>query len=291
MGMRQLKISNSITNRESESLDRYLRDINKIEMITPDEEVELAELIRKGDKNALDKLTRANLRFVVSVAKQYQGQGLSLADLVNEGNLGLIEAARRFDPTRGFRFISFAVWWIRQNILQGIAAHARMVRLPINKVATQNRIRKAHSLLEQQLERSPSAEELAEMLNMDEDEVAQNLGYKNHHVSLDTPLSEEEDGTLIDTIENTGVEKTEEELCHRQSLKMEIDRSFKLLTDKQKETICYFFGIGLDHPLTLDDIAIRMNLTTERVRQIRDKALDKLRTGRNFNSLRSFLGN
>ncbi len=291
MGMRQLKISNSITNRESESLDRYLRDINKIEMITPDEEVLLAEMIKKGDKASLDKLTRANLRFVVSVAKQYQGQGLSLADLVNEGNLGLMEAARRFDPTRGFRFISFAVWWIRQNILQAIAANARIIRLPINKVALHNRIRKAYSVLEQQLERAPCIEEIAEILDEDEEEIRQSLRHKSEHISLDTPLSEEEDGSLVDIIENKNAEKTEEELCHRQSLRKEIDRSFQLLSEKQRTTICYIFGIGVDHPLTLDDIASRMNLTTERVRQIRDKALDKLRTAKNFNSLRSYLGN
>ncbi len=291
MGMRQLKITNSITNRESPSLERYLQEIGKVELISPDEEVRLAALIRKGDKDALDKLTKANLRFVVSVAKQYQGQGLSLPDLINEGNLGLIKAAQRFDDSRGFKFISFAVWWIRQNILQALAEHSRTIRLPLNKVALKTRIHQAHGLLEQQLERAPSAEELAEMLNMDADEISQSMSYKDSAISLDTPLSEDEDGTLLDTLVNHNAERTEGDLYHKDSLKLELSRSFKLLTERQKETLCYFFGIGIDHPLSLEDIAQKFSLTPERVRQIKDKAISKLRTPQNYNLLREFLGN
>jgi len=289
--MRQLKISNSITNRESPSLEKYLQEISKVEMISPDEEVRLAGLIKKGDKNALDKLTKANLRFVVSVAKQYQGQGLSLPDLINEGNLGLIKAAQRFDDTRGFKFISFAVWWIRQNILHALAEHARMIRLPLNKVALNGRIQRAQSMLEQQLERAPSAEELADSLNMDVEDVMQSISHKDRHVSLDTPLSEDEDTSLLDTLENHNAEKTEKNLCHTESLQTEVARSLKILSERQKETICYFFGIGIEYPMSLEDIAQKLDITPERVRQIKDKAISRLRTLSNFNSLRSFLGN
>jgi len=291
MSMRQLKISNSITNRESPSLEKYLQEISKVEMISPDEEVRLAGLIKKGDKNALDKLTKANLRFVVSVAKQYQGQGLSLPDLINEGNLGLIKAAQRFDDTRGFKFISFAVWWIRQNILHALAEHARMIRLPLNKVALNGRIQRAQSMLEQQLERAPSAEELADSLNMDVEDVMQSISHKDRHVSLDTPLSEDEDTSLLDTLENHNAEKTEKNLCHTESLQTEVARSLKILSERQKETICYFFGIGIEYPMSLEDIAQKLDITPERVRQIKDKAISRLRTLSNFNSLRSFLGN
>ena len=290
MSMRQLKITHSITNREAQSLEKYLQEISKVEMISPDEEVQLAALIRKGDKIALDRLTKANLRFVVSVAKQYQGQGLSLSDLINEGNLGLIKAAQRFDDSRGFKFISFAVWWIRQNILHALAEHARMIRLPLNKVALNSRIHKTHLMLEQQLERSPSEEELAEALNMEIEEVAQSLGHKDRHVSLDTPLSDDEEGSLLDTIENHNADKTEGQLYHNESLKMEVARALSILSGRQKETICYFFGIGMEYPLSLEDIAQRLEVTPERVRQIKDKAIDRLRTIRNNNSLRSFLG-
>jgi len=291
MSMRQLKISNSITNRESPSLEKYLQEISKVEMISPDEEVRLAGLIKKGDKNALDKLTKANLRFVVSVAKQYQGQGLSLPDLINEGNLGLIKAAQRFDDTRGFKFISFAVWWIRQNILHALAEHARMIRLPLNKVALNGRIQRAQSMLEQQLERAPSAEELADSLNMEIEDVMQSMGHKDRHVSLDTPLSDDEDTSLLDTLENHNAEKTEKNLCHTESLQTEVARSLKILSERQKETICYFFGIGIEYPMSLEDIAQKLDITPERVRQIKDKAISRLRTLSNFNSLRSFLGN
>lgn len=290
MSMRQLKITNSITNRESPSLEKYLQEISKVELITPEEEVRLAGLIKQGNKEALDRLTKANLRFVVSVAKQYQGQGLSLPDLINEGNLGLIKAAQRFDDTRGFKFISFAVWWIRQNILHALAEHARMIRLPLNKVALNGKIQKAHSDLEQQLERPPSSEELAEILNMEVEEVNQSLGHKERHVSLDTPISDDDEGSLLDTLEDMNAEKTEGNLCHKESLTLELNRSMKILTDKQKSTLCYFFGIGVEYPMSLEDIAAKLDVTPERVRQIKDKAIHRLRTLRNCNSLKSFLG-
>ena len=288
--MRQLKITKSITNRESQSLEKYLQEIGKVELISSEEEVRLAALIRQGDQKALDRLTKANLRFVVSVAKQYQNQGLSLPDLINEGNLGLIKAAQRFDETRGFKFISYAVWWIRQSILQALAEQSRIVRLPLNKVGLTNRIQKAFSQLEQQFEREPSAEELAELLEMDLDEVSASLSISSRHVSMDTPISEGEDGTLLDVLENPNAEKTDGELDHTQSLKTEIDRSLKTLTERQKEVICYFFGIGVDHPMSLEDIGERFNLTRERVRQIKDKAITKLRTANRINLLRTYLG-
>jgi RNA polymerase primary sigma factor len=290
MSMRQLKITKSITNRESQSLEKYLQEIGKVELITPEEEVRLAARIRQGDQKSLDRLTKANLRFVVSVAKQYQNQGLSLPDLINEGNLGLIKAAQRFDETRGFKFISYAVWWIRQSILQALAEQSRIVRLPLNKVGLTNRIQKAFSTLEQQFEREPSAEELAEMLDMDLEEVSATLGISARHVSMDTPLSEGEDNTLLDVLENPNAEKTDNELDHKESLKTEIDRSLKTLTERQKEVICFFFGIGVDHPMSLEDIGEKFNLTRERVRQIKDKAITKLRTTNRCKLLRTYLG-
>ena len=288
--MRQLKITKSITNRESQSLDKYLQEIGKVELITPEEEVKLATLIKQGCQKSLDRLTKANLRFVVSVAKQYQNQGLSLPDLINEGNLGLIKAAQRFDETRGFKFISYAVWWIRQSILQALAEQSRIVRLPLNKVGLTNRIQKAFSLLEQQYEREPSAEELAELLEMDIEEVTSTLGINGRHVSMDSPLSEGEENTLIDVLENPNAERTDGELDHTQSLKTEIDRSLKALTERQKEVICFFFGIGVDHPMSLEDIGERFNLTRERVRQIKDKAITKLKTSNRCKLLRTYLG-
>lgn len=290
MSMRQLKITKSITNRESQSLEKYLQEIGKVELITPEEEVRLAALIRQGDQRSLERLTKANLRFVVSVAKQYQNQGLSLPDLINEGNLGLIKAAQRFDETRGFKFISYAVWWIRQSILQALAEQSRIVRLPLNKVGLTNRIQKAFSTLEQQFEREPSAEELADLLEMDLEEVSASLNISSRHVSMDTPISEGEDGTLLDILENPNAEKTDMELEHIQSLKTEIDRSLKTLTERQKEVICYFFGIGVDHPMSLEDIGEKFNLTRERVRQIKDKAITKLRTTNRCRQLRVYLG-
>jgi RNA polymerase primary sigma factor len=288
--MRQLKITKSITNRESQSLEKYLQEIGKVELITSEEEVRLAGLIRQGDQGALDRLTKANLRFVVSVAKQYQNQGLSLPDLINEGNLGLIKAAQRFDETRGFKFISYAVWWIRQSILQSLAEQARIVRLPLNKVGLTNRIQKAFSQLEQEFEREPSAEELADLLKLDIDEVTSTLSINARHVSMDTPLSEGEDGTLIDLMENPNAVRTERNIEHDESLKVEIERSLKALTERQKEVICYFFGIGIDHPMSLEDIGDHFSLTRERVRQIKDKAITKLKTTNRTLILRSYLG-
>jgi RNA polymerase primary sigma factor len=290
MSMRQLKITKSITNRESQSLEKYLQEIGKVELITPEEEVKLAIRIKQGDQKALDKLTKANLRFVVSVAKQYQNQGLTLPDLINEGNLGLIKAAQRFDETRGFKFISYAVWWIRQSILQALAEQSRIVRLPLNKVGLTNRIQKAYSMLEQQFEREPSAEELAEVLELDIEEVTSTLGIGGRHVSVDTPLSEGEDNTLIDVMENLNADRAETNIEHNESLKVDIDRSLKTLTERQKEVICFFFGIGVDHPMSLEDIGDRFSLTRERVRQIKDKAITKLRSNSGAKSLRNYLG-
>src|ERR1700750_1996466 len=229
MSMRQLKITKSITNRESQSLEKYLQEIGKVELITPEEEVRLAALIRQGDQKALDRLTKANLRLVVSVAKQYQNQGLSLPDLINEGNLGLIKAAQRFDETRGFKFISYAVWWIRQSILQSLAEQSRIVRLPLNKVGLTNRISKAYQQLEQEFEREPTPEELADLLEIGIDEVTATMSVGFRHVSMDTPLSEGEDGTLLDMMENPNAEKTDEKLVHHESLRMEIERSLRTL--------------------------------------------------------------
>src|SRR6478735_12719652 len=233
--MRQLKIATQITNRDSQAVEKYLQEISKISMITPEEETILAQKIKMGDQRALDKLVQANLRFVVSVAKQYQHQGLSLSDLINEGNLGLIKAAQRFDETKGFKFISYAVWWIRQSILQALAEQARIVRLPLNKVGLTSRIQKAFQQLEQEFEREPSAEELADMLNMELEEVTSSLGINARHVSVDTPLSEGEEGTLLDILENPNASLADADMDHKQSLKVEIDRSLKTLTERQKE--------------------------------------------------------
>ncbi|WP_338119796.1 RNA polymerase sigma factor RpoD/SigA [Paraflavitalea pollutisoli] len=290
MSMRQLKITKSITNRESQSLEKYLQEIGKVELISPEEEVRLARKIKLGDQAALDKLTKANLRFVVSVAKQYQNQGLSLPDLINEGNLGLIKAAQRFDETRGFKFISYAVWWIRQSILQALAEQSRIVRLPLNKVGLTNKIQKAFSQLEQEYEREPSPEELAELLELETEEVSATLGIAARHVSMDTPLSEGEDNTLVDVLENPNAERANQQIEHIDSLKQEIERSMKMLTERQKEVICYFFGIGVDHPMSLEDIGDKFNLTRERVRQIKDKAITKLRTNSRSRELRGYLG-
>jgi RNA polymerase primary sigma factor len=290
MSMRQLKITKSITNRESQSLEKYLQEIGKVELISPEEEVKLAHLIKQGCQKSLDRLTKANLRFVVSVAKQYQNQGLSLPDLINEGNVGLIKAAQRFDETRGFKFISYAVWWIRQSILQSLAEQARIVRLPLNKVGLTNRIQKAFTQLEQEFEREPSAEELATLLEMDIEDVTSSLGINARHISMDTPLSDGEDSTLIDVMSNPNADNTDEELDHKQSLKIEIDRSLTTLTERQKEVICFFFGIGVDHPMSLEDIGEKFNLTRERVRQIKDKAITRLRTTNRGGMLRTYLG-
>lgn len=290
MSMRQLKITKSITNRESQSLEKYLQEIGKVELITPEEEVKLAIRIKQGDQGALEKLTKANLRFVVSVAKQYQNQGLTLPDLINEGNLGLIKAAQRFDETRGFKFISYAVWWIRQSILQALAEQSRIVRLPLNKVGLTNRISKAYSQLEQEYEREPTPEELAFFLDMDPEEVAATLGVAARHVSMDQPLADGEESTLMDVLVNTNAASTDNELAFKASLKTEIDRSLSTLTERQKDVIRFFFGIGVDHALSLEDIGEHFNLTRERVRQIKDKAITKLRTASRCKLLKTYLG-
>ncbi|MEO6721102.1 MAG: RNA polymerase sigma factor RpoD/SigA [Ferruginibacter sp.] len=288
--MRQLKITKSITNRESQSLEKYLQEIGKVELITPEEEVKLAILIKQGDQRALDKLTKANLRFVVSVAKQYQNQGLTLPDLINEGNVGLIKAAQRFDETRGFKFISYAVWWIRQSILQALAEQSRIVRLPLNKVGLTNRISKAYSQLEQEYEREPTSEEIATLLDLETEEVAATIGAAARHVSMDQPFADGEEGSLIDVLENPNAESTDMHITFNVSLSTEIARSLSTLTERQKDVIRFFFGIGVDHPLSLEDIGERYSLTRERVRQIKDKAITKLRSTSRCKLLRTYLG-
>jgi RNA polymerase primary sigma factor len=288
--MRQLKITKSITNRESQSLDKYLQDIGKEELITAEMEVELAKKIKQGDQLALEKLTRANLRFVVSVAKQYQNQGLTLPDLINEGNLGLIKAAQKFDETRGFKFISYAVWWIRQSILQALAEQARIVRLPLNQVGSLNKINKAFSKLEQEYERAPSVEELAEILEVPEDKVKESMKVAGRHVSMDAPLSSSEDGgTLMDVMANNDSPNADKQLLS-ESLQKEIERSLSTLTDKEKEIIRLFFGIGMNHGLTLEEIGTKFNLTRERVRQIKEKAIRRLRHTSRNKLLKAYLG-
>lgn len=290
MSMRQLKISMAITNRDSPSLEKYLQEISRVEMISPDEEAKLALLIRQGDPTALQRLTKANLRFVVSVAKQYQGQGLSLPDLINEGNVGLIKAAQRFDETKGFKFISYAVWWIRQSIMQSVAEHARIVRLPSNKVGTTALVNRAMTQLEQEFERDPTAEEISDMLGMDLDEVRASLARNVRHVSVDSPFSEGEESTLLDVLVDPNAESADSEVNYRQSLRKEVSRTLQILSDRQKEIICYYFGIGIDTPLTLDDIGNKYNLTRERVRQIKDKAISKLQTTGRCSILQGYLG-
>jgi RNA polymerase sigma factor, sigma-70 family len=291
MSMRQLKITKSITNRESQSLEKYLQEIGKVDLITPEEEVQLAIRIKEGDQRALEKLTKANLRFVVSVAKQYQNQGLSLSDLINEGNLGLIKAAQRFDETRGFKFISYAVWWIRQSILQALAEQSRIVRLPLNKVGLSNKISKAYSQLEQEYEREPSTEELAELLDIGTEEVETTLGVAARHVSVDAPFVDSEDNTLLDVLENPNSDSADSELAHYDSLRCEIERSLSTLTDRQRDVIKLYFGISVEHPMSLEDIGEKFSLTRERVRQIKDKAITKLRTASRCQLLKSYLGN
>jgi RNA polymerase primary sigma factor len=288
--MRQLKITKSITNRESQSLEKYLQEIGKVDLLTPEEEVDLAKRIKQGDQIALEKLTKANLRFVVSVAKQYQNQGLSLSDLINEGNLGLIKAAQRFDETRGFKFISYAVWWIRQSILQALAEQSRIVRLPLNKVGSLNKINKAFSELEQQYEREPSAEELADMLEITTDEVETTLGVAARHISMDAPFVEGEDNSLLDVLENNTMPGTDSHLDYADSLRREIERSLGTLTDRQADVIKLYFGIGVEHPMSLEDIGDKFGLTRERVRQIKDKAINKLRVTSRSKMLKTYLG-
>ena len=287
--MRQLKISKSITNRESASLEKYLADIGKEPMINAEEEVRLARCIKQGDENALDKLTRANLRFVVSVAKQYQSQGLSLPDLINEGNLGLIKAAKRFDETRGFKFISYAVWWIRQSILQAIAEQSRIVRLPLNQVGSLSRISKAFSQLEQEYEREPSYEEIAILTDLPIDKITDALRISGRHVSMDAPFIQGEESTLLDVIEDADSPRADIQLIN-DSLRKEIERSLSTLSEREQEVIRLFFGIGLGHGLTLEEIGSKFDLTRERVRQIKEKALRRLRHKNKSNILKSYLG-
>ena len=286
--MRQLKITKSITNRESASLDKYLQEIGREELVTPDEEVELAQRIRKGDQEALEKLTRANLRFVVSVAKQYQNQGLSLPDLINEGNLGLIKAAEKFDETRGFKFISYAVWWIRQSILQALAEQSRIVRLPLNQVGSLNKINKALGKFEQEYERQPSNDELAEMIDIPKDKISDTLRVGSRHVSVDAPFVEGEDNSLLDVLPNDDSPSADKTLVN-ESLNTEIERALSTLTDREREIIKSFFGIGCQE-MTLEEIGERFGLTRERVRQIKEKAIRRLKSPSRSKLLKSYLG-
>ena len=286
--MRQLKITKSITNRESASLDKYLQEIGREELVTPDEEVELAQRIRKGDQEALEKLTRANLRFVVSVAKQYQNQGLSLPDLINEGNLGLIKAAEKFDETRGFKFISYAVWWIRQSILQALAEQSRIVRLPLNQVGSLNKINKALSKFEQENERQPSNEELSEMIDVPKDKISDTIRVGSGHVSVDAPFVEGEDNSLLDVLPNDDSPSADRGLVN-ESLNTEIERALSTLTDREREIIKSFFGIGCQE-MTLEEIGERFGLTRERVRQIKEKAIRRLKSPSRSKLLKSYLG-
>ncbi|MBA3664735.1 MAG: polymerase subunit sigma [Bacteroidetes bacterium] len=287
--MRQLKITKSITNRESASLDKYLQEIGREELITAEEEVILAKKIKDGDQKALEKLTRANLRFVVSVAKQYQNQGLSLPDLINEGNLGLIKAARRFDETRGFKFISYAVWWIRQSILQALAEQSRIVRLPLNQVGSLNKINKAYSKLEQEFEREPSAEELADVLDLPIDKVSDTMKVSGRHVSMDAPFANGEESSLLDVLVNLDSPKADSGLMN-ESLSKEIDRALSTLTERERDVVKLFFGIGLNHGLTLEEIGDKFDLTRERVRQIKEKAIRRLRHSSRSKLLQQYLG-
>lgn len=287
--MRQLKITKSITNRESQSLEKYLQEIGREGLITAEEEVLLARKIREGDQRALDRLTKANLRFVVSVAKQYQNQGLSLPDLINEGNLGLIKAAKRFDETRGFKFISYAVWWIRQSILQALAEQSRIVRLPLNQVGSLNKISKAYSKLEQEFEREPSVEELAAVLELPVEKVADTQRVSGKHVSMDAPFVQGEDNSLIDVLENTDSPRADGILLN-ESLAKEIERSLSTLTERERSVIKLFFGIGVGHARTLEEIGTEFELTRERVRQIKEKAIRRLRHKSRSKLLKAYLG-
>ena len=287
--MRQLKISKQITNRESQSLDKYLQEIGKVDLLTPDEEVELAKRIKEGDQIALEKLTKANLRFVVSVAKQYQNQGLSLGDLINEGNLGLIKAAQRFDETRGFKFISYAVWWIRQSILQALAEQSRIVRLPLNRVGSLNKISKTFSELEQKYEREPSPEELAEVLEVTPAEVVDTMKISGRHVSMDAPFVQGEENSLLDVLENDG-EDTPDQGLMTDSLRREVQRALSTLTQRESDVITLYFGLNGEHAMTLEEIGEKFNLTRERVRQIKEKAIRRLRHTSRSKALKPYLG-
>jgi RNA polymerase primary sigma factor len=287
--MRQLKITKQVTNRETASLDKYLQEIGKVELITAEEEVELAKKIKQGDKIALEKLTKANLRFVVSVSKQYQNQGLSLPDLINEGNMGLIKAAQRFDETRGFKFISYAVWWIRQSILQALAEQSRIVRLPLNKIGSINKINKAYAALEQQFEREPKPEEIAKYLEISIEEVKESQKNTGRHVSMDAPLIQDEDNNLYDVLRNDENITPETELLY-DSLRKEIDRAVSTLTPREADVVRFYFGLGDSHPMTLEEIGEKFDLTRERVRQIKEKAIRRLKHTSRSKILKTYLG-
>jgi RNA polymerase primary sigma factor len=286
--MRQLKISKQITNRESESLDKYLQEIGKVDLISADEEVKLAKRIREGDQLALEKLTKANLRFVVSVAKQYQNNGLTLGDLINEGNLGLIKAGQKFDETRGFKFISYAVWWIRQSIMQALAEQSRIVRLPLNRVGTINKISKAFSDLEQKYQREPSSEELADVLEITSDEVADSLKISGRHISMDAPFVQGEENGLLDVLVNENQETPDSGLMS-DSLRKEVQRALSTLTQRESDVMAFYFGLNGLSPMTLEEIGEKYNLTRERVRQIKEKATRRLRHSSRSNPLKPFL--
>ena len=287
--MRQLKITKQVTNRETASLDKYLQEIGKVDLITAEEEVELAQKIRAGDENALDKLTKANLRFVVSVAKQYQNQGLTLPDLINKGNLGLIKAARRFDETRGFKFISYAVWWIRQSILQALAEQSRIVRLPLNKIGSINKINKMYAFLEQANERVPSAEEIAKELDMTISDVKESMKNSGRHVSMDAPLVEGEDSNLYDVLRSGESPNPDRNLLH-ESLRTEIERALETLTPREADVVRLYFGLGEKHAMTLEEIGETFDLTRERVRQIKEKAIRRLKHTSRSKILKTYLG-
>ena len=287
--MRQLKITKQVTNRETKSLNSYLQDVSKIDLITAEEEVELAQRIREGDQAALNKLSRANLRFVISVAKQYQNQGLSLPDLINEGNVGLVKAAKRFDETRGFKFISYAVWWIRQSILQALAEQSRIVRLPLNKIGSINKINKTYAFLEQSNERPPSAEEIAKELDMTINDVKESMKNSGRHVSMDAPLVEGEDSNLYDVLRSGESPNPDRELLH-ESLRTEIERALETLTPREADVIRWYFGLGDQHPMTLEEIGETFDLTRERVRQIKEKAIRRLKHTSRSKILKTYLG-
>lgn len=288
--MRQLKITQSITNRESQSLERYFQEINKIDLLTPEEEVELARRIRQGDEQALEKLTKANLRFVVSVAKQYQNSRLSLNDLINEGNLGLVKAAKKFDETRGFKFISYAVWWIRQSILQALADQSRIVRLPLNKTGALNKINRVFAELEQEYQREPTDQELASVLDMEVKEIHSTLRAGSRQVSVDAPFNDGESNSLLDVLENTNTETTDRSMVYQDSLRVETERALSCLSERECQVIKMFFGISGNHPMSLEQIGETLDLTRERVRQIKEKAIKKLRSGERSKLLAEYLG-
>ena len=287
--MRQLKITKQVTNRETASLDKYLQEIGKVDLISADEEVELAKKIKEGDEIALDKLTKANLRFVVSVAKQYQNQGLSLPDLINEGNLGLIKAAKRFDETRGFKFISYAVWWIRQSILQALAEQSRIVRLPLNKIGSINKINKTYASLEQRYEREPSADEIASVLEISANDVRESQRNSGRHISMDAPLVDGEDSNLYDVI-MSGESPNPDDSLINDSLRTEIERSLTTLTDREADVIRLYFGLGSKHAMTLEEIGEKFDLTRERVRQIKEKGIRRLKHTSRSKILKTYLG-